>query len=67
MKEYQIIKNSDGKKFYAIASKEEIKSYRETHFLPYENGMKYKKYLIELIKKSEKYKNNVDFKTYFIN
>lgn len=67
MKQYQIIKNNNDKKFYAIANKEDIKAYKETHFLPYENSMKFKKYLIELINKSEKYKNNVDFKTYFIN
>lgn len=67
IKEYQIIKNSVGKNFYAIAKKEDIKEYFKTGFLPTNKSMKYKKYLIELINKSEKYKNNVDFKTYFIN
>ena len=66
-KEYQIIKNSDGKKFYAIAKKEDIEEYFKTGFLPTDKSMKYKKYLVELIKKDKKYKNNVDFKTYFIN
>lgn len=33
MKKYQIIKTKD---FYAIATKEDIKAYKNTHFLPYE-------------------------------
>lgn len=69
MKKYQLIKsrNNDGKTFYAIANKEDTQDFKNTHFLPYEKAMKYKKYLIELINKDEKYKNNVDLKTYFIN
>ena len=63
MKKYQIIKN---KNIYAIANKEDIQAYYTTHFLPFEKGMKYKKYLIELINKDTKYKNNVDFKTIYI-
>lgn len=63
MKKWQIIKLNNG--WYALATKEDIKIYKEKFFLPYETSMKYKKYLIELINKTEKYKNNVDFKTYF--
>lgn len=63
MKKYQIIKFNKG---YAIANKEDIKEYNKTHFLPYEKAMKYKKYLVELINKNTEYKNNVDFKTYYI-
>lgn len=66
-KEYQIIKNSVGKGFYAIAKKEDLEKYFKTGLLPTDKSMKFKKYLIESINKSEKYKNNVDFKTYFIN
>lgn len=66
-KEYQIIKNSVGKNFYAIAKKEDIKEYFKTGFLPTDKSMKFKKYLIELINKDKKYRNNVDFKTCFIN
>lgn len=66
-KGYQIIKNSVGKNFYAIAKKEDIEEYFKTGLLPTDKSMKLKKYLIELIKKDKKYKNNVDFKTYFIN
>lgn len=62
-KYYQIIKS---KNFYAIANKEDIKEYKNTHFLPYKYGMKYKKYLVELINKTEELKNNVDFKTIYI-
>lgn len=63
MKKYQIIKYN---KFYAIANKEDINNYNKTHFLPYEKGMKFKKYLIESIEKSDtflKFKNNTDYKT----
>ncbi len=63
MKKYQIIKH---KNFYAIANKEDIKEYKNTHFLPYEKGMKFKKYLIELIENDEKYKNKVDYKTIYL-
>ena len=63
MKIYQIIKTKD---FFAIANKEDIKQYRNTHFLPYEKGMKFKKYLIELIENDEKYKNKVDYKTIYL-
>ena len=63
MKKYQIIRFNKG---YAIANKEDIKEYYKTHFLPYEKAMKYKKYLVELINKRTEYKNNVDFKTYYI-
>lgn len=63
MKIYQIIKTRD---FFAIANKEDIKQYKNTHFLPYEKGMKFKKYLIELIENDEKYKNKVDYKTIYL-
>ena len=63
MEKYQIIKD---KKFYAIANKEDIKDFQKTGFLPYIKAMKYKKYLIELIKKDETLKNNVDFKTFYV-
>lgn len=66
MKEYQIIKH---KNFYAIASKKDIKNYYKTYFLPYEKAMKFKKYLIEAIEKSDtfkKFKNNTDYKTIII-
>lgn len=63
MKIYQIIKTKD---FFAIANKEDIKQYKNTHFLPYEKGMKFKKYLIELIENDEKYKNKVDYKTIYL-
>lgn len=63
MKKYQIIKAKD---FYAIANKEDIKQYKNTHFLPYEKGMRYKKYLIELIENDEKFKNNVEYKTVYL-
>ena len=67
MKKYQIIKYNN---FYSIANKNDIKEYHKTHFLPYEKGMKYKKYLIEAIENSKtfvKYKNNTDYKTFLIN
>ncbi len=63
MKKYQIIKNKD---IYAIANKEDIEAYSNTHFLPFEKGMKRKKDLVNLINTSktfEKFKNNTDFKT----
>lgn len=66
MKKYQIIKNRN---IYAIASKEDIKAYCNTHFLPIEKIMKHKKDLINLINNSNnflKYKNNTDFKTIII-
>lgn len=63
MKTFQIIKTKD---FFAIANKEDIKQYKNTHFLPYEKGMKFKKYLIELIENDEKYKNKVDYKTIYL-
>lgn len=66
MKEYQIIKYNE---FYAIASKEDINNYYKTYFLPYEKRMKFKKYLIEAIEKSDtfkKFKNNTDYKTIII-
>lgn len=64
MKKYQIIRFNKG---YAIANKEDIEKYFKTGFLPTDKSMKFKKYLIESINKDKKYKNNVDFKTYFIN
>ncbi len=66
MKKYQIIKN---KNIYAIANKEDIKAYYNTHFLPIEKITKHKKDLINLINNSNnflKYKNNTDFKTIII-
>ncbi len=67
MKKYQIVKFKDNRGIcYAVANKEDIKQYKNTHFLPYEIAMKYKKYLIEHIEKSEKFKNNVDYKTIFM-
>lgn len=66
MKKYQIIKLKNG---YAITTKEAIKDYYTMNFLPYEKKTKFKKYLIELIQKSkdfEKYRNNIDLKTYYI-
>ena len=58
---YQIIKIQNG---YAITTKEALQDYfKGNGFLPYENSMKYKKYLLQLIKKIDKYKNNIDTKT----
>lgn len=62
MKKYQII---SGNGFYAIANKEDITAYKDTHFLPYEYAMKYKKYLIEFLDKKG-IKKDVDLKTYYI-
>lgn len=62
-KQYQIIKTH---KYYAIANKKDIENYKNTHFLPFEKGMKYKKYLIELLENDEKYKNKVDYKTKYL-
>lgn len=47
MKKYQLIKsrNNDGKIFYAIANKEDIQDFKNTHFLPYEKTIKYKNIL----------------------
>ena len=66
MKKYQIIKHRN---IYAITTKESIKDFYKIHFLPYENSMKRKKDLVNLINTSknfEKYKNNTDFKTIII-
>lgn len=63
MKEYRIIKYNN---FYAIANKDDIKNYSNTHFLPYEKAMKHKKYLVQSIETLEsfnKFKNNTDYKT----
>ncbi len=65
MKKYQIIRVTNGKGFYAIANKEDIKAYKDTHFLPYEYAMQYKKYLVELLEKKE-IKKDVDLNTYYV-
>lgn len=64
MKKYQIIKYNN---FYAIANKEDLANYSKTGFLPYIKAMRFKKYLINLIKKDDKLKNDVTFKTIYIN
>ena len=64
---YQIIKYND---FYAIANKDDIKNYSNTHFLPYEKAKKSKKYLIQSIETSEsfnKFINQACYITVFIN
>lgn len=61
MKQYQIVKIQCG---YAVTTKEALQDYfKGCGLLPYEYGMKYKKYLLKVISKIEKYKNNIDIKT----
>ena len=63
MKKYQIVRINN---FYVITTKEAIKDFYKTHFLPYDKGMKHKSDLINLIETSEnflKYKNNTTYKT----
>lgn len=64
MKKYRIVKVDYG---YAITTNKSIEEYKKTGLLPYETAFKQKKYLLERINKDIKYKNNVDFETYFIN
>ena len=62
-KKYIIIKLNDG---YAITTNESIEDFYKTGILPYETKYRYKKYLLERIKKDTKYKNNTETKTYYI-
>lgn len=66
MRKYQIVKNG---RMYAVATKEDIKKYHETHFLPLVLSFSYKKGLINIIENNENYKhlkNNTDYKTIII-
>lgn len=60
--DYVIIKINNG---YAVTTKEALKEFKTTGFLPYDFMMKYKKYLIQHAKKQEKYKN-LNTKTIFL-
>ncbi len=61
--EYQIIKYKND---YAITTKEALQAYYKTGFLPYEFMTKYKKTLINIIEKNQKFKNNTNYKTVFL-
>lgn len=66
MKKYQIVKNG---RMYAVATKEDIKEYYKTHFLPLVLSFSNKKDLIYIIENNENYKhlkNNTSYKTIFI-
>lgn len=71
MKKYQIIKTKQSKSayMYAVATKEDIKNYYKTHFLPLALSFSNKKDLIYIIENNENYKhlkNNTSYKTIFI-
>lgn len=66
MKKYQIVKNG---KMYAVATKQDIKEYCKTHFLPLALSYSNKKDMIYIIENNEHYKhlkNNTDYKTIII-
>lgn len=60
--EYIIIKIKQG---YVVTTKQALNDYKKTGFLPYDCMMKYKKYLLEHIRKIEKYKN-INTKTIYL-
>ena len=65
-KSYHIEHKNDFLTLIPNSNRANIKQYKNTHFLPYEKGMRYKKYLIELIENDEKFKNNVEYKTVYL-